>query len=63
MNLPGQNNPEQLELKKSDLLRSGWSFDARKNAFERLSSTGFPTSRDEYWKYTNPVTLTKKNSR
>ena len=60
MNLPRQNNPEQLELKKSDLLRSGWSFDARKNAFERLSSTGFPTSRDEYWKYTNPVTLTKK---
>lgn len=60
MNLPRQNNPEQLELKKSDLLSSGWSFDARKNAFERLSSTGFPTSRDEYWKYTNPVTLTKK---
>jgi Fe-S cluster assembly protein SufD len=60
MNLPRQNNPEQLELKKSDLLSSGWSSDARKNAFERLSSTGFPTSRDEYWKYTNPVTLTKK---
>ena len=60
MNLPRQNNPEQLELKKSDLLSSGWSFDARKNAFERLLSTGFPTSRDEYWKYTNPVTLTKK---
>ena len=60
MNLPRQNNPEQLELKKSDLLSSGWSFDARKNAYERLLSTGFPTSRDEYWKYTNPVTLTKK---
>ena len=60
MNLPRQNNPEQLELKKSDLLSSGWSFDVRKNAYERLLSTGFPTSRDEYWKYTNPVTLTKK---
>jgi Fe-S cluster assembly protein SufD len=60
MNLPRQNNSEQLELKKLDLLSSGWSSDARKNAYERLLSTGFPTSRDEYWKYTNPVTLTKK---
>ena len=60
MNLPRQNNVEQIELNKSDLLSSGWSFDARKNAYDRLLSSGFPTSRDEYWKYTNPITLTKK---
>ena len=61
MNFPRQNKAEQIELKKSDLLSSGWSCDARKNAYDRLLRTGFPTSRDEYWKYTNPVTLTKKN--
>ena len=60
MNFPRQNKAEQIELKKSDLLSSGWSRDARKNAYDRLLRTGFPTSRDEYWKYTNPVTLTKK---
>jgi len=30
MNFPRQNKAEQIELKKSDLLSSGWSYDARK---------------------------------
>ncbi len=34
-----------------------WLVSARKKATERLSQSGLPRRRDEYWKYTNPDRL------
>lgn len=36
----------------------GWSAPARAEAAARLATTGLPTRRDEYWRYTDPSTLT-----
>ena len=60
MNLPEQNNADNLEIKETALVTSGWSAEARKDAFERATKSGLPTARDEYWKYTNPKSLTSK---
>ena len=60
MNLPEQNNADNLEIKETALVTSGWSVEARKDAFERAMKSGLPTARDEYWKYTNPKSLTSK---
>jgi len=60
MNLPEQNNADNLEIKETALVTSGWSAEARKDAFERAMKSGLPTARDEYWKYTNPKSLTSK---
>ena len=35
----------------------GWSMAARKDAFARLTATGLPGRRDEYWKFTAPDLL------
>ena len=35
-----------------------WITAARENARARLSAMGLPVKRDEYWKYTDPATLT-----
>lgn len=37
---------------------SGWSFAAREDALARLRAMGLPSKRDEYWKFTDPTTLT-----
>lgn len=37
---------------------SGWAAEARSSALARLRQMGLPTKRDEYWKYTDPTTLT-----
>lgn len=37
---------------------TGWLRAARDNALARLSATGLPVKRDEYWRYTNPGLLT-----
>ncbi len=60
MGLPEQNSAENLEIKESALVTAGWSAEARKDAFERTIKYGLPTARDEYWKYTNPKSLTSK---
>ena len=60
MSLPEQKSAENLEIKESALVTAGWSAEARKDAFERTMKSGLPTSRDEYWKYTNPKSLTSK---
>ena len=60
MDLSKHNTDAELEIKKSAVLNSGWSAKARSDAFQRLAKSGFPTVRDEYWKYTNPKTLTNK---
>jgi Fe-S cluster assembly protein SufD len=36
----------------------GWLGGARAEALARLSALGLPVSRDEYWRYTNPASLT-----
>jgi Fe-S cluster assembly protein SufD len=38
---------------------AGWATDARKAALARVRAEGLPTRRDEYWKYTDPATLTQ----
>ena len=60
MELSKHNTGSELEIKKSSVLNSGWSAKARSDAFEQLAKSGLPTVRDEYWKYTNPKTLTNK---
>ena len=41
-----------------DLLRFGWSAQARADALARVSVMGLPDKRDEYWRYTDPSALT-----
>ncbi len=37
---------------------AGWLGAARTGALSRLTAMGLPVKRDEYWRYTNPTTLT-----
>jgi Fe-S cluster assembly protein SufD len=37
---------------------SAWATSARSAALDRVAQTGLPGARDEYWKYTNPASLT-----
>ncbi|QCO56919.1 Fe-S cluster assembly protein SufD (plasmid) [Pseudorhodobacter turbinis] len=41
-----------------DLCREGWSASVRADALTRLSAMGLPGKRDEYWRYTDPSSLT-----
>lgn len=41
-----------------DLPKEGWSAPARADALTRLSAMGLPSKRDEYWRYTDPSSLT-----
>ena len=36
---------------------TGWAMTTRQNALARVQAMGMPTRRDEYWKYTDPVTF------
>lgn len=38
---------------------ASWAMDARKSAVARVRAMGLPTRRDEYWKYTDPSSLTQ----
>ena len=38
---------------------AGWASAARKDALARLRQTGLPGRRDEYWKYTDPASLSQ----
>ena len=40
------------------LPEGGWSAAARQDALERVRAMGLPHRRDEYWRFTNPDTLT-----
>ena len=37
---------------------AAWANEARASALARVRQMGLPTKRDEYWKYTDPTTLT-----
>jgi Fe-S cluster assembly protein SufD len=41
---------------------AGWAADARAAALGRLRDGGLPTRRDEYWKYTDPASLTSETA-
>ena len=41
---------------------TGWAADARSSALARLRAMGLPTKRDEYWRYTDPATLTSQSA-
>jgi Fe-S cluster assembly protein SufD len=47
-----------LRIAGLDLPNSGWSASARADALTRLSAMGLPGKRDEYWRYTDPSSLT-----
>ena len=38
---------------------AGWAVEARRAALLRLRAMGLPTRRDEYWKFTDPASLTQ----
>jgi len=40
--------------------KMGWSEAARKDALDRVAQMGLPARRDEYWRFTNPTTLTQR---
>lgn len=40
------------------LPQSGWTGAARADALARLGAMGLPVKRDEYWRYTDPTSLT-----
>lgn len=40
------------------LPQGGWAAAARADALARLGAMGLPTKRDEYWRYTDPASLT-----
>ncbi len=41
---------------------TGWAADARSSALARLREMGLQTKRDEYWRYTDPATLTSQDA-
>ncbi len=45
-------------LSALDLPRGGFTGPGRAQALARLTAMGLPTKRDEYWRYTDPATLT-----
>lgn len=57
-----QEQPDALEslLGTAPMPQGGaaWAQAARQDALDRLHAMGLPGRRDEYWKYTNPGTLT-----
>ncbi|ETX16556.1 FeS assembly protein SufD [Roseivivax halodurans JCM 10272] len=60
---PKTPEPRALDLAETrisamTLPEGGWAEPARREALERVRKTGLPISRDEYWKYTKPDTLT-----
>jgi Fe-S cluster assembly protein SufD len=44
------------------LPQGGWAAAARADALARLGAMGMPVKRDEYWRYTDPTSLTTPNA-
>jgi Fe-S cluster assembly protein SufD len=55
-----QAKQDQLSARIAGLsfAREGWLGAARAEALARLSAMGMPAKRDEYWRYTDPTSLT-----
>ncbi|WP_299725831.1 SufD family Fe-S cluster assembly protein [uncultured Tateyamaria sp.] len=57
-----QTDPTEARIAHLTLPAGGWSEAARSDALARLRSTGLPTRRDEYWKFTRPDALTQADT-
>ncbi|WP_224814947.1 SufD family Fe-S cluster assembly protein [Hasllibacter sp. MH4015] len=51
--------PDLTEARIAALTMPEGAQDLRKSALARVREMGLPTRRDEYWRYTNPATLTQ----
>ena len=47
-------------LQESQATDAGWVLRLRENAFARFEELGFPTTKDEEWKYTNVAPIIKQ---
>ena len=56
--LAAKANALTARLEGMSLPKDGWSAHARKEALARLTEMGLPSKRDEYWRYTDPTSLT-----
>ena len=60
MALPQAKQTEtEARLATLDLPAGGWAEAARRDALARVQAMGLPGRRDEYWKFTNPGSLTQ----
>jgi Fe-S cluster assembly protein SufD len=55
---PARQDSLTARIAGLDLPRGGWLGQARAEALARLQAMGLPTRRDEYWRYTDPSSLT-----
>ena len=56
-----QMKADATEARLADVILptgAAWANDARNDALARVRQMGLPTKRDEYWKYTDPSSLT-----
>ncbi len=53
--------PDLLQQRLDGLAMPANAADAREAALNRLITMGLPTRRDEYWRYTDPASLTQAN--
>lgn len=53
--------PDPLQLRLEGLAMPANAAEAREAALNRLITMGLPTRRDEYWRYTDPASLTQAN--
>jgi len=60
-----QAKPDAMELRLAALEMPGgapWALAARRDALARLRQMGLPGKRDEYWRYTDPSSLTQASA-
>jgi len=60
-----QAKPDLTESRLDSLTApdsAAWATEARQAAVSRVRAMGLPTRRDEYWKYTDPASLTQVGS-
>ncbi|MEJ6398171.1 SufB/SufD family protein [Yoonia sp. 208BN28-4] len=57
-----KQNPEVVEARLASMSMpegAAWATDIRRDAMARVQAMGLPTKRDEYWRYTDPASLTQ----
>src|SRR6185503_7716442 len=52
---------EALYLQQGEIAAPGWASRLRESAFDRFREIGFPSVKEEEWKYTNVAPVTKVN--
>ncbi|GAB5445981.1 Fe-S cluster assembly protein SufD [Gymnodinialimonas sp.] len=54
--------PDLTQVRLASLTMPEGASEARNAALARVNAMGLPTRRDEYWRYTDPATLTQANA-